>query len=102
MDFSETRRRLLESDDFADLRRAGHELKDGVVLTSVSDVAFEMSFKCIQCAGIFWFENLSWRDGEIAEWRLSQESCDAKDRMCSLLRHPVERIQVDRRLRAHP
>jgi hypothetical protein len=81
-DFTESRRRLVECNDFASLRRAGHELKDGVVLTSVSDIAFEMSFRCIQCARVFWFENWSWRDGGIADWRLSAESCESKDAVC--------------------
>jgi hypothetical protein len=91
MDFTETRRRLVECGDFADLCRAGHELKEAVVLTSVSDVAFEISFKCIHCARVLWFENLLWRDGGIAEWRLSQESSGEQDTICisSRLLKPV-------------
>ncbi len=44
-EFTEARQRLFASSDFHALRGSGHDLKDGVVLTSVSDVPFEMSFK---------------------------------------------------------
>ena len=69
--FTEARQELVRCPDFVRLREARHQLADGVVLTSVSDVPFEMSFKCTQCAEVFWFENLSWREGGFAEWRLT-------------------------------
>lgn len=65
------RQKLVECPDFVRLREARHELADGVVLTSVSDVPFEMSFRCTRCAAVFWFENLSWHEGGFAEWRLN-------------------------------
>ena len=73
-EFERTRRRLTASADFKALRDAGHDLRDGVVLTSVSDVPFEMSFRCLACAKVFWFENLSWESRRIAAWRLNDES----------------------------
>jgi len=45
-EFSEARRRLLECGDCALPRDCGYELKDGAVMTSVSEVPFEMSWKC--------------------------------------------------------
>ncbi len=76
-EFTEARQRLFASSDFHALRGSGHDLKDGVVLTSVSDVPFEMSFKCIDCGVAFWFENASWSTGGMAEWHLS--SCSRED-----------------------
>ncbi len=86
-EFEKTRRRLTESADFAALRDAGHDLKDGVVLTSVSDVPFEMSFKCVACAAVFWFENLSWENRRIAAWRLNDESRAALAAGCFAVAH---------------
>jgi hypothetical protein len=93
--FTEARQKLVECRDFARLREARHKLTDGVVLTSVSDVPFEMSFKCMQCAEVFWFENLSWREGGFAEWRLDTEHQDCVAR-------PAPRVGTDYTLRMHP
>jgi hypothetical protein len=76
-EFSEARQRLSASSDFHTLRGRGHDLKDGAVLTSVSDVPFEMSFKCVDCGVAFWFENVSWSSGGMADWHLS--SCSQGD-----------------------
>lgn len=75
---AEARQKLIECADFVRLREARHRLTDGVVLTSVSDVPTEMSFKCTRCAEVFWFENLSWREGGFADWRLCgpNHTCD--------------------------
>ena len=73
-DFIEARQRLLECGDFAALRGAAHELRDGAVLTSVSDIPFEMSFKCVRCGEAFWFENFAWERSEVSQWRLLGES----------------------------
>ena len=93
--FTEARQKLVECPAFTRLREARHELTDGVVLTSVSDVPFEMSFKCTQCAEVFWFENLSWREGGFAEWRLDTEPQD-----CVPL--ATEWVATDHPLRMHP
>jgi hypothetical protein len=65
---------LLGSVQFAALREYGHDLKEGAVLTSVSEVPFEMSYRCVRCAATFWFENLAWRMGGATHWRLNEES----------------------------
>ena len=65
---------LLESTQFATLRDRGHDLREGAVLTSVSEVPFEMSYRCARCAETFWFENLAWRNGSATQWRLIEES----------------------------
>jgi|SRR5271155_2702079 len=72
---AEARRRLRECDDFAAQIRLGHDLKDGAILTSVTDNPFEMSCKCARCGVTLWFENRG-----PAQWRLHQESraCGAK------------------------
>jgi hypothetical protein len=75
--FAHARRQLFQSHDVSELRSRGHDLKNGVVLTSVSDVPFEMSLKCICCGGVFWFENASWSTGGVAEWHIS--SISSKD-----------------------
>lgn len=72
--FTTTRRVLAECEDYVRLLRMGHELKDGAMLTSLSNRPFEMSFKCVRCAKVFWFENPSWRDRHASSWRLSQEA----------------------------
>jgi hypothetical protein len=74
VEFGDARKRLVKCPDFRLLRGRGHELKDGVVLTSVSDAPFEMSFKCARCGGAFWFENLAWHTGGVAQWRLNGPS----------------------------
>jgi hypothetical protein len=86
-EFEKSRRRLIGSADFAALRDGGHDLKDGVVLTLVSDVPFEMSFKCVNCAAVFWFENLSWENRRIAAWRLNDESRAALANSCIAAAH---------------
>ncbi|HJU12707.1 MAG TPA: hypothetical protein VJ728_17615 [Candidatus Binataceae bacterium] len=73
-EFTEARRRLLESNDFRSLISRGHDLKNSVVLTSVSNVPFEVSFKCIYCDVAFWFENAAWSTGGEAEWYISSIS----------------------------
>ena len=70
-EFSEARRLLLKSNSFQLLRSRGHALRNGAVLTSVSDVPLEMSVKCIHCGVMFWFENIAWSTGGIGPWRLS-------------------------------
>lgn len=73
-DFKEARQRLLQSRDFHTLRSRGHDLDDAVVLTSVSDVPFEVSLKCTTCRAVFWFENTEWSTGGMAKWRISSIS----------------------------
>src|SRR5713101_4700198 len=70
IEFARARQRLLECADFETQQRVGHQLKEGAVLTSISEVPFEMSFKCALCGVIFWFENVAWRWGGAARWRL--------------------------------
>jgi hypothetical protein len=82
VDFTEARQRLLESSDFQMLVGRGHDLRNGVVLTSVSDVPFEVSLKCIYCGVAFWFENAAWATGGEAEWRLSSSSMRQSDSVC--------------------
>jgi hypothetical protein len=100
--FNETRRRLIESHDFENLRDVGHELKDGVVLTSVGDMPFEMSFKCTLCGKAFWFENPASDTGGIAQWRFSQETSEAAKEICAAPGRIVRRIPVDQRGTIHP
>ncbi len=83
LEFTETRQRLVESIDFRAICSRGHDLKDGVVLTSVSDVPFEMSFKCADCGGVFWFGNAAWSTGGIADWSISSESREAASDSCT-------------------
>jgi hypothetical protein len=98
-----SRRRLIASADFVALGDAGHDLKDGVVLTSVSDAPFEMSFKCINCAAVFWFENLSWENRRIAAWRLNDESRDALANSCIAAAHAAHaEVGEVRALYTHP
>lgn len=80
--FGEARKKLTGCDDFLRLRERGHELKDGVVLTSVSDAPFEMSVKCVRCGGAFWFENPAWRTGGGARWRLNEQSRESLANRC--------------------
>jgi len=96
--FTEARQKLVSCPDFARLREARHELADGVVLTSVSDVPFEMSFKCTQCAEVFWFENLSWREGGFTDWRLN--TLNTQDHEC--VPPATMWIGPDYALRMHP
>ena len=84
-EFAQARERLLDSRDFHDLRSRGHDLKNGVVLTSVSDVPFEMSVKCIHCGMVFWFENAEWSTGGMAKWRFSSTSIQHASSICSAL-----------------
>jgi hypothetical protein len=77
------RHKLTASSAFARLVAAGHDLAAGAVLTSVSTIPFEMSFKCTRCGSIFWFENLSWREGGFDEWYSSadDQECAEAERM---------------------
>ena len=84
-EFAEARQRLLESTDFHILRNRGHALANGVVLTSVSDVPFEVSLKCIYCGIVFWFENAEWATGGVAEWHISSISKQDASDICSAL-----------------
>lgn len=84
-EFTEARQRLLESSDFYTLRRRGHHLKNGVVLTSVSEVPFEMSLKCVHCGVAFWFENAAWSTGGIAQWQISSISLEQASMPCHAL-----------------
>jgi hypothetical protein len=74
---AETRRRLRECDAFALQVRLGHELKDGAILTSVTDQPFEMSFKCSRCGVTLWFE-----DRGSQRWRLHAESREHGAQIC--------------------
>ena len=85
-EFTETRRLLWECAGVEALWRAGHELADGAVLTSVSDVPFEMSLKCGACGGMFWFKNSGWESGQPAQWRLSELSAADAERRCTRAR----------------
>jgi hypothetical protein len=84
-EFTEAGQRLLESSDFHTLCSRGHDLKNGVVLTSVSDVPFEMSLKCIRCGVAFWFENAAWSTGGIARWQVSSVSHEQASKPCHVL-----------------
>jgi hypothetical protein len=66
---AETRRRLRECEAFVLQVKLGHDLKDGPILTSVTDQPFEMSFKCSRCGVTLWFE-----DKGSQRWRLHAES----------------------------
>jgi hypothetical protein len=84
-EFAEARRRLVESSDFHALRGGGHNLKNGAVLTSVSDVPFELSLKCVHCGVAFWFENAAWSTGGMAEWHISSISRADASIVCSAI-----------------
>jgi hypothetical protein len=81
-EFTEARQRLLDSGDFQTLCSRGHHLKNGVVLTSVSDVPFEISLKCLRCGIAFWFENAGWSTGGIAQWKISSISLEQASVPC--------------------
>lgn len=111
--FTEARQKLVRCPDFVRLREAHHQLADGVVLTSVSDVPFEMSFKCTQCAEVFWFENLSWREGGFTQWCLTpggversragaSASCVMESEHHECVPPATMRIGTDYALRMHP
>jgi len=85
LELARARARLVESADFTALGERGHQLQDGAVLTSVSEVPFEMSFRCRPCAATFWFENLSWRTGGAARWRLIDESREGAQEPCGAI-----------------
>ena len=78
---TQARERLLEARDFHALCNYHHNLIDGVVLTCVSDVPFEMSFKCVVCRLTFWFENTAWSTGGV-DWRLASRSMEQAARAC--------------------
>jgi hypothetical protein len=84
-EFAEAGRRLLDSTDCHALRRRGHDLKRGVVLTSVSDVPFEISLKCSLCRVAFWFENPAWSSGRIGRWHISSVSREEAENTCAAL-----------------
>ena len=83
------RHKLTASSAFARQVAAGHDLTAGAVLTSVSTIPFEMSFKCTRCGYIFWFENLSWREGGFDKWYSSSEDneCAEAERMRRATEH---------------
>jgi hypothetical protein len=85
LEFTEARERLCESNDFQRLRNRGHNLRNGVVLTSVSDLPFEMSLKCIHCGIAFWFENATWSTGGVAQWQISSISLEQASVPCQAL-----------------
>ncbi|HEX4209042.1 MAG TPA: hypothetical protein VHY56_01515 [Candidatus Binataceae bacterium] len=74
---AEARRRLREGEAFALQVRLGHDLKDGAILTSVSDRPFEMSFKCSRCGVMLWFEEKGSQ-----RWRLHAESREHGAQIC--------------------
>ncbi len=82
-EFTQARRRLLESSDFYALRGRGHSLQDGAVITSVSNVPFEMSLKCIHCGVTFWFENAAWSTGGISQWHIGSISREEARHICT-------------------
>jgi hypothetical protein len=82
-EFAEARERLLESRDFCALLGHGHDLKNAVVLTSVSEVPFEVGLKCSHCGLVFWFENVQWSIGGAAEWQMSSVSIREANLICS-------------------
>jgi hypothetical protein len=84
-EFTEAWQWLVESTDFHALQTRGHDLKNGVVLTSVSDVPFEVSLKCMYCGIVFWFENAEWATGGMAEWHISSISKQDASDICSAL-----------------
>jgi hypothetical protein len=84
-DFRRSRKRLMETPDFAELVNGGHQLIDGVVLTSISDKPVEMSFKCSSCGGVYWFRNLTAERGT-ARWRFSSDFSSANVGACVLER----------------
>ncbi|MGH7915971.1 MAG: hypothetical protein ACREQE_00765 [Candidatus Binataceae bacterium] len=73
-EFDEAMGQLLNSEDFQFQLRLGHELIRGAVLTALSEVPFEVRFKCGACGMVLWFENPSWQDGWCARWRLGSGS----------------------------
>ncbi len=95
--FEEARRRLMDCDDFARLLSAGHELRDGAALTSMSATPFEISFKCIRCARTFWFENPSWRTRDKADWQFNRETRDEVGSACIPMQPASARAQLNRR-----
>ena len=82
-EFTEARRQLLESRDLHVLRNRGHDLKNGAVLTSVSEVPFEVSLKCVRCGATFWFENAAWSTGGVKPWQISGISLEQARVPCS-------------------
>jgi hypothetical protein len=84
LELARARGRLVESADFTALAEHGHQLRDGAVLTSVSDVPFEMSLRCGRCTAMFWFENLGWHTGGAPLWRLIDESRERAEKDCGM------------------
>jgi hypothetical protein len=74
---AEARRRLRDCEAFALQVKLGHDLKDGPILTSVTDQPFEMSFKCSRCGVTLWFE-----DKGSQRWRLRAESREHGAQIC--------------------
>jgi hypothetical protein len=74
---AEAHRRVRESDAYALQIRLGHELRDGAVLTSISDQPFEISVKCGRCGIILWFQ-----DRGANRWRLHEESREHGANIC--------------------
>jgi hypothetical protein len=77
MKLAEARRRMRECEAYALQLRLGHDLKDGAVLTSVSDQPFEISVKCTRCGVMLWFE-----DRGANRWRLHAESREEGAKIC--------------------
>jgi hypothetical protein len=100
--YAQARRRLLECGDFTALRECGHDLKDGAVITSASDVPFQTSMKCAGCREIFWFDNLGWRTGGMARWRLSAESRGHANGACNAKIAVAPKARADRRFGLQP
>ena len=74
---AETRRRVRECEAFALQVKLGHDLKDGAILTSLTEQPFEMSFKCSRCGVTLWFE-----DKGSQRWRLHAESREHGAQIC--------------------
>jgi hypothetical protein len=83
-EFAEARQRLLESGEVCVLLDRGHDLKNAVVLTSVSDVPFEVGLKCSHCGLMFWFENAQWSTGGAVEWHMSSISVREANFICGV------------------
>jgi len=95
--FEQMRQQLIDSYDYESLLRAGHELRDGAILTSMSAAPFEMSFKCIHCGRSFWFENPAWRKREPANWRFTSETREELSGGCLPVHPAIVAAQLKRR-----
>ncbi|GEM_PF-2317621 len=99
--FGEARLRLLESNDVRALRSGGHDLIDGVILTSVSNLPFEVSLRCAHCGVVFWFRNAEWSRGGISKWRITSAAASKANLVCRAAPAVDHNHGVERRLKFH-